>query len=226
MTRMASPRHVHHMCIQFAHTKPADYLGLNSINPPQSSLTSRRIPTRPPWLTAVPVRTRDGSAARISAAAVPKRRLRCGAPGRRWAPRQLGPRAPEAATPGNGDIAVSAQRTPDSGPLKGASQALWRLPGAPFSERTNEKGTQCARHCQNPASAKLWRLRLCGVRAAPAILRSPHPVAQTAHAARRARASGAGPAIAAACHRPARNRRSRRSAGSSTWPAPRRGSPG
>src|SRR5688572_20283718 len=55
-------------------------------------------------------------------------------------PPLVGPRAPEAAIPGNGDIAVSARRTPDSGPPKGASSAPWRLPALHPLIGETEKG--------------------------------------------------------------------------------------
>jgi hypothetical protein len=76
--------------------------------------------------------------------------------GKALGPPSVGPRAPEAAILGNGDIAVSAQRTPDSGPLKGASQASWRLPGAPSLMGEKEKGKDGRRTSLNNRRAERW----------------------------------------------------------------------
>jgi hypothetical protein len=75
--------------------------------------------------------------------------------GKALGPPSVGPRAPEAATPGNGDIAVSAQNRTlaRSG---GGFASPWRLPGAPFLFRENEKGHGARGTDKNPAPAERW----------------------------------------------------------------------
>jgi hypothetical protein len=80
-------------------------------------------------------------------------------------PPSVGPRAPEAAILGNGDIAVSARRTPDSGPPKGASSAPWRLPALhPLIGEHGKQGCGLtgAPEKQHPRAAERWLTMLKG----------------------------------------------------------------